>query len=72
MVFYILVLQFYWKNWQKKKMITFWGKRQKKKQNRATTVISVDGKGTVFPVMLKLQWGIVWIKVLKKRILKKI
>ena len=54
-------------------MITFWGKRQKKKQqNRATTVISVDGKGTVFPVMLKLQWGIVWIKVLKKRILKKI
>ena len=73
MVFYILVLQFYWKNWQKKEDDNFLRKKtEKKKQNRATTVISVDGKGTVFPVMLKLQWGIVWIKVLKKRILKKI
>ena len=30
-------------------------KNRKEKQNRATIMISVDGKGTVFPVKLKLQ-----------------
>ena len=29
--------------------------RKKNKKNRATIMISVDGKGTVFPVKLKLQ-----------------
>ena len=76
MVFYILVLQFYWKNWQKIEDDNFLRKKTENICNICnicnTTVISVDGKGTVFPVMLKLQWGIVWIKVLKKRILKKI
>ena len=31
-------------------------KKTEEKQNSAITVISVDGKGTVFPVKLKLQW----------------
>ena len=36
-------------------MIPFSGKKTKKqKQNKATIMISVDGKGTTFPVKLKL------------------
>ena len=38
-------------------MIPFSGKKtkkQKQKQNKATIMISVDGKGTTFPVKLKL------------------
>ena len=56
MVFYTLALQLYLKNGQKlkKKMITFLRKKTEKKQNRSTIMISVDGKGTVFPVKLKL------------------
>ena len=56
MVFYTLALQLYLKNGQKlkKKMITFPRKKTEKKQNRSTIMISVDGKGTVFPVKLKL------------------
>ena len=44
------------KQWtkEKKKMIPFWGKKQEK-LNSATTMISVVGKGTFFPVKLKLQ-----------------
>ena len=40
---------------QKKKMmmILFWGKKTDKKQNSTNTMISVGGKGTVFPVKLK-------------------
>ena len=55
MVFYNLLLQFHLKNGQKKKkkkMIPFWAKQQKEteeKQNSATIIISVNGKGTVFP-----------------------
>ena len=30
-------------------------KKQKKNENIATIVVSVDGKGTVFPMKLKLQ-----------------
>ena len=41
---------------RKKKMIPFWGKKTEEKQNRATIIISVHSKGTVFPVKLKLQW----------------
>ena len=39
---------------EKKKMIPFWEKADEK-QNIATKMISVDGKGAVFPVKLKLQ-----------------
>ena len=35
-------------------MIPFSGKKTKKKKNKATIMISVDGKGTIFPVKLKL------------------
>ena len=52
MLFYILVLLFYLKE---KKMIPLRGKKTEEKQNRAIIMISVDGKGTVFPVKLKLQ-----------------
>ena len=37
-------------------MILFWGIKQKEKQNSAILMISVDGKGTVSPIKLKLQW----------------
>ena len=40
---------------EKKKMIPFGGKKTDEKQNSATIMISVDGKGAVFPVKLKLQ-----------------
>ena len=40
---------------KKKKMIPFWGKKTEEKQNSAVIMISVDWKGTVFPVKLKLQ-----------------
>ena len=36
-------------------MIPFGGKKTDEKQNSATIMISVDGKGAVFPVNLKLQ-----------------
>ena len=57
MTFYILVLQFYLKKngKRKKKIILFWGKKAEEKQNIATIIISVDEKGTVFPVKLKSQ-----------------
>ena len=34
---------------------TFLRKKIEEKQNIATIMISVDGKGTIFPVKLKLQ-----------------
>ena len=40
---------------EKKKMIPFWGKKAGEKQNSATIMISVHGKGAVFSVKLKLQ-----------------
>ena len=40
---------------ENKKMIIFWGKKADEKQYSATIMISVDGKGAVFPVKLKLQ-----------------
>ena len=45
-------------------MIPFWVKLPEEKRE------GKDEKRTVFPVKLKLQ-GIVWIEILKKRILKK-
>ena len=41
------------KKWTKDD-IPFWGKNIEEKQNSATTMISVDEKGTVFPMKLKL------------------
>ena len=55
MIFHFLVLQVYLKNGQNKKNDTFLRKKAEEKQNSATTMISVDGKGTVFPMKLKLQ-----------------
>ena len=52
MVIYTLVLQFYFLM-GKKKMI--WRKKPEEKQKSATIMISVDRKGTVVPVKLKLQ-----------------
>ena len=56
-MFYTSIKQFHLENGQKKKkkklMIPFWWKKTKEKQNSAT-IISVDGKGTVFLVKLKL------------------
>ena len=56
MVLYPLILQILFKKWAKeKKDDTFLRKKSEGKQNRATIMISVDSKGTVFPVKLKLQ-----------------
>ena len=54
MLLYILVLQFYGPK-EKKKMTPFWGKKTEEKQNSATIMIFVGGKGTIFPVTFKLQ-----------------
>ena len=57
MAFYTLVLQLYLKNEQKKKREddTFLTKKTREKQNIATIMKSVDGKGIVLPIKLKLQ-----------------
>ena len=56
MVFYTLVLQLYLKNGQRKEDETFMVKQKShKKQNSAAIMISVDGKGVVFPMKWKLQ-----------------
>ena len=68
MMFHFLVLQFYFKmDKSEKENDTFLKKKAEEKQNSATTMISVDGKGTVFPIKLKLQ-GESFEKTLKKRI----
>ena len=38
----------------KKENDTFLKKKVEERQNSATTMISVDGKGTIFPMKLKL------------------
>ena len=71
MMFHFLVLQFYFKNGQnKKENDTFLKKEAKEKKNSATTMISVDGKGTVFPMKLELQ-GESFEKHIKKENFKK-
>ena len=65
MMLYTLVMQFYFQNGLKqKKMTPFWGKNTEEEQNSATTIISVDGKGTS-PMKSKLQ-GQSFQKTLKK------
>ena len=59
-MFHFLILQFYFKNGQNKTKQTnkkkpFLRKKAEEKQNSATTMIFVDGKGSVFPMKLKLQ-----------------
>ena len=39
----------------KKEDDTFLRKKTEKKENIVTMMISVDGKGTIFPIKLKLQ-----------------
>ena len=46
-------------------MIPFWEKKNRRKKNSATRMISVDRKGTVFPMKLKLQ-GELLEKILKR------
>ena len=56
-------------------MIPFWEKKKKKKEEKqisATIIISLDGKGTVFPMKLKLQGITFENPYWKKKILKKI
>ena len=56
MAFYTLVLQLYLKNEKKKREDdTFLTKKTREKQNIATIMKSVDGKGIVLPIKLKLQ-----------------
>ena len=57
MLFYTLVLQYYLKNGQRKEDDTYLWKKADEKQSSATTMILVVGKGTFFPVKLKLQGG---------------
>ena len=54
MMFYVLILQFYLKNGQRKKNDTFLKKKSDEQQNSATTMIYIDGKGTIFSTKLKL------------------
>ena len=46
-------------------MISFWGQKCNK-NNSATIMISVDGKGSVFPIKLKLQ-GTSFENILEKK-----
>ena len=56
MKFCTLVLQLYENNGQKKKGRCYLSEEKKQeKENSATIMISADGKGTAFPVKLKLQ-----------------
>ena len=57
---------------RKKENYIFLRKKAEEKQNSATTMISVDGKGTVFPMKLKLQGESFEKNILKKRISKKV
>ena len=61
MKFYPLVLK-----WAKEKRRWYLRKKTEEKQNSATIMISVDQKGKVFQIELKLKRGIVWINILKK------
>ena len=72
-MFHFLVLQFYLKNGQEKKIK--WQRSEKnaeEKQNSATTMTSVDGKQTVFPKKVEITREIVLKNKLKKRISKKV
>ena len=47
-----------WKQWTKEKKeddMCISEEKTKEKQNSVTIIISVDGKGTIFPVKLKIE-----------------
>ena len=67
MMLYTLVIQFYFQNGLKqKKMTPFWGQKTEEEQNSATTIISVDGKGTAFSNEVEITRAII-SKNIKKR-----
>ena len=55
---------------KEKKKIPFWGKKADEKQISATIMISVHGKGAVFPVKLKLQGNRLNKDITKENFLK--
>ena len=71
-MFHFSVLQFCLKNGQKKKENdNFLRKKAEEKQNSATAMISVDGKGQ-FSSEGEITRGIVWKNILRKGISKKV
>ena len=66
MILYTLVLQF------DQKILWHLSEEKNRKKNCATIMISVDGKGTVFPMKLKLQGDSAENIIIKKRIFKKV
>ena len=71
MVFCTLVLQFYWNNGQnKQRRWHIFEEKIKGKEKSVTIMISVDGKKDSYSSEVEIRWGIVWIKILKNRILK--
>ena len=71
MVFCTLVLQFYWNNGQnKQRRWHIFEEKTEGKEKSVTIMISVDGKKDSYSSEVEIRWGIVWIKILKNRILK--
>ena len=71
MVFCTLVLQFYWNNGQnKQRRWHIFEEKIKGKEKSVTIMISVDGKKDSYSSEVEIRLGIVWIKILKNRILK--
>ena len=73
-MFYTLVLQVLLKKWAKTKtkMIPLWGKNKTKIKQCCHDDICKWNRDSFSVFKLKITKGIVWIKTLKKRILKKI
>ena len=71
MVFCTLVLQFYWNNGQnKQRRWHIFEEKTEGKEKSVTIMISVDGKKDSYSSEVEIRLGIVWIKILKNRILK--
>ena len=71
MVFCTLILQFYWNNGQnKQRRWHIFEEKTEGKEKSVTIMISVDGKKDSYSSEVEIRWGIVWIKILKNRILK--
>ena len=70
-MFCTLVLQFYWNNGQnKQRRWHIFEEKTEGKEKSVTIMISVDGKKDSYSSEVEIRWGIVWIKILKNRILK--
>ena len=75
-MFYPLVLQFYYKKWEKEKKKMILTKEKKKNSTKTKQcyhdMISADGKGTLFIVKLKLQGTSFYLnKYIENKIFKK-